>query len=60
MSGCGLVPLFSHSGLERRISRRDLPYPTASFPRERSDQRGKVSQRGVCGANPSCDGWGKL
>jgi len=34
---------------ERRIPRRDHPRPTAPFPRERSDERGKVSQRGVCG-----------
>ena len=45
--------------LERGIPPSDHQHPTASFPRERSDERGKVSQRGVCGAGPSCDGWGK-
>jgi len=44
--------------LERCISQRDPQHPTAPFPRERSDERGKVSQRGVSGADLSCDGWG--
>jgi hypothetical protein len=45
--------------LERRIPRRAPQHPPASFPRERSDEQGKVSQRDIVKADSSCDGWGQ-